>query len=621
MKLRSTALLIAVLVLLCAGYWWSLRWEKETERRTIESKRVFAFEADAVKRISIQQEDGAPSVGVRVEGDTWQIVQPYELAAHHALWNRCAEHFANLISDRIIADDPDSLEEFGLDQPLLTVQAETAEGGSHQVTFGTLDPYQKDRYARLDEGPVVMVPDAACFELNRSLDLLRHMYLMTNADAGVRRLEYARIRPRKEDDDTPDAPDAPAELSGAEESVAVVVEWRKGVGWTLTEPEEGPADQAMVAELSQEILFAVGRDFVDAPESLDDYGLAPPRCRITAFLGEDGDAQTVYFGNLSGEGEKGGLFVKREGEEAVFQIDAQVFTLLPSRPEAFLEKRILSREDEITRFEYTRGEEHVLAEKDAEGVWRLLEPVQEAADPRAVDGFVEALQAMRGKHFYAEAWPSFGLDEPTVEIAITFADDPEPARIVVGDGDRTDERSYVLQDTGAITTLSKQEVVWLKKTSFYFREKSLFSFDTESAREVRLTFEGTSYRFVKGSRRWDVAEPAGMAWESQTDMDALLDAVNPVEVWGCARSEPLEDPAPYGLAEPILRFEVDVVGEDGESRTTLGPASVGGLYGDATRYRFATLPDYPGVFYVEQNVIDSLREVVRGIRETQPAQE
>ncbi|MBN2309229.1 MAG: DUF4340 domain-containing protein [Candidatus Hydrogenedentes bacterium] len=614
MKFRTTAILFGVLVLLCLGYWASLHWEQTAEREAVEAKRLYSFTGDALARLGVQQEDDPESVGERAEDGTWAIVAPHRIDAHQELWNRMADAFANLLNERTIEEEPGGLAGYELDQPRLRVHAVTRTGEEHRLAFGKLDPYQKDRYVQVDGGPVVLISDKSYFELNRTLDLLRQFFLFNDHKQGITRLEYARIRPR-EGGGTPGDADGPAELRGAEESAKVVVEWSEEEGaWRVIEPAPpGLADQEMVQQLVSEVQFAVGRGFVDEPESLDDYGLAPPKFRITANIGAEGAPQTAYFGVFARDDEKGGVFVKREGERAVFQVDAQVVVLLPPTPDAFREKRLLSREaTEITRIDYTAGSTHTVLENDLDRGWRMVDPFQEPADQVAVSNLIGALRDLRGKGYYSGAWPSFGLEQPAIDIAVTFAGEDEPRHVRVGAVPQGSDRHYVTQDTGAVTTLSVQEIAWLANDLFYFRDKALLRFEAKQAGAASLTFRGAAYRFEMGTRKWEVMEPAGKVWDQQSDMAALLDALSEVEAAGIAEPAPPNQPDPYGLEQALLTFEVELAGDEAG---TAGPLVIGAVSRENPRQRYATVPDRLEVFLVKQSLIDEVREALRGIRD------
>ena len=616
MKLRNTVVLVLVFGLLCVAYWWSFQHEELVEQREMLAKRLFDFEGRDVARLMIQQEDDSPTVGVCGVDGLWSITEPHPITANQELWERVAGKLSELMNMRTISETGEGLAEYELDQPRLTVSVATRSGEEHRIIFGGLDAYQKERYAQLDGGGIVLVSDTMYFELNRNLDLLRQMYLFREHKQGITRFEVAQLRPRPEDEPPP-GPDTPEELRGAIQSIPVLVEWSDSQGaWWVVEPEEGPADQGMVQDLVQELQFLVGRDFVDAPESLSDYGLEPPRFRVTANIGDGGAPQTVYFGTFARNDEKGGIFVKREGEPAVFQVDAHLVTLLPPTPDALREKRLLSRDaTKLTRLVYRAGDTVVALEDVPEQGWTLVEPVQEKADQLAVSRFIGALRELRGEKYFSKPHPGFGFEEPLIEIALDYEDEEETKSILIGAANSDGDRYYAKQDAGLITTLGSEAVAWLHKHPFYFRQKTIYSLVPDHASEAELVFEGTRYVFRMGSRKWAVEEPSGKAWDLQSDMLALLEALSDLRAVGVEADEHPADLAAYGLADPMLRWTATLKpGPADDAAPVLGPVQIGNPCADDAHARYALVPGRDELFRVDQAVIDDVREALRGLR-------
>ena len=67
---------------------------------------------------------------------------------------------------------------------------------------------------------------------------------------------------------------------------------------------------------------------------LEDYGLDVPGARVTIYT-EAGNAQTIFYGGFThADVERGGIYVKQSDRDAVFLVDAHVYSLFPRSPEA-----------------------------------------------------------------------------------------------------------------------------------------------------------------------------------------------------------------------------------------------------------------------------------------------
>jgi len=620
MNAKSTAILLGLLVLLCAGYWVMLRSEETVEQRVEEAKRVFDFEPDDLVALSVERLGEAPSAGRRDDDGDWSVTAPHDtIVANQLVWNRVAEAFAHLADERTLEDALLDLPAYGLDGPALTVSGVTKRGDAVKVAFGLTEPTQLCRYAHLLEGgePRVFLVEVAAFhELNRSLLDLRDRYLFALGEQGVTRLEFALFW---QGDDDPDR-----DLAAGDESVAIVVERSDEGVWRVIEPFDAPADQEQVGALVKEVQFSVGRDYIDAPEDLSDYGLDPPRARITVVSGK-ADPQTLLFGALDSAGKRAGLFVKRAARPAVFSMDNHVISLFPDAVDAFREGRLLTRPaSELRRVHYRTAETEVVLETDEDSGWRLTEPDAHEGDPVALSNFIAAIKGLRASGFPEEDpggdQDAMGFDEPTILLALTFAGEDEPLEIRVGTVTAEGDAYYAMQDTGAVVTLPARAVEGLLWSPFDFRSRKLMRFDRPAAIRVALRFDAVNYRFDKVHGTWLVREPPGRRWESQSDMAALLEAINPVYAVSVEEEHAPKDLAPYGLGDALCT--VSVVTAEGDparawdaEETAHGPLHIGATTTDDSQQRFAIVAGQPAVFRVKQDIIDGIREALRGVRE------
>jgi hypothetical protein len=606
MRFRGTVLLFAVLVVLCLAYWMIVRTEDEARRRAVEARRVFAVDQEAFHTIRVER-IGEPAVlGARSESGAWRITEPNDINAQEIVWNRMAEALAGLSNEGTVTESPEDPGIYGLDEPQLTVQAWTKTDDEVQVAFGTLEPTQLYRYARAGDDAVFLVANEAFFELDRSLLDLRYRYLFRLGETGITRVEFARVFEKE-------GGEGAGGSLAARESVPVVLEAGEEGVWRMRQPVEALANQERVAMLIRGLSYTAGRDYVDAPEDLSLYGLNPPGARLTVKGGPDGMPQTLYFGDYAREDESGGVFAKRASSPAVFVIDAAVINALPEEPFAFREKRLLThRASNLRAVDYRAGNTEFRLENDPEQGWQMVRPAVEDTDQMAVSTFIAFLKQAEGKDFPETVRPEFGLDQPAVSLALTFEGHEEPAIIRLGaalaDGSGD---YYATQDIGAVAVVSALVRNGVSVNSFYFRSKDLMRFAGDEAVAVAMEFEGTAYLFEKVDDRWQVSEPPGMRWESQSDMEAVLDTLGHIRAVARETDTLPEDFAPYGLDGPLLAARVTVV--SGGDREMLGPLTIGRTTDNDWHQRFAAYKDRQEIFRVKQAVIDDIREALQGL--------
>jgi len=619
-SLKTTAILSAALIALCVGYWLMLKLEETGRQEAIEAKRVFTFGPGDLKALEVLRLGEQPSAAVRQGDGTWSITAPHDtIEANQTVWRRVARALAGLSNDRTIDPAPKDLAGYGLDEPVLTVAGETVDGSRVKVAFGLMEPTQLNRYAQLLEGGnngVFLAANKAFRELDRPLLDLRRRYLVTVGESGITRLEFALFWQGRAEEASK------AEAKGLEigqESAMVAVE-RSGEGsWRMVEPFDALAKQELINDLVKEVQFAVGRDYVDAPESLADYGLHPPAARITVVSG-GGPRQTILFGALDETSDRGGLFVKRASNPSVFVMDSHIVTLFPKSLDSFRENRLLTRRaSDIERIHYRTAETDVVLEKDPEQGWSITQPAGGDTDQVTVSSFVAAVKALAGIDFPEEApgegRAQFGLDKPAVDMSLSFAGEDEPAQILVGAMRPEKDAYFATQDTGVIVAVPIPMIEDIMWTVFDFRSRRLMQFAGASAVRVTLYFEGVDYLFEKVHGRWLVRAPADHGLERQSDMDILLDAVNPVHATAVEAERAPADLEVYGLDHPLCTIAVtDALDLPPGEQTVHGPLKIGNIAQDDSRQRFAIIRGHPEVFRVKQGIIDDLREALRGVR-------
>ncbi len=611
MKPRSTIALAGLLALLCLGYWGMTLLQEKSARDVVEAKKLFDFTPASVQTITIEREGERASSGMRDGEKAWKVTQPYPVRPNPEVWERVATALAELSNERTIAESPEDLEQYGLAKPVLKIQAKTAADKEVKLSFGALDPTKKFRYALDENGAVFLVKPDSFFELDRSLLVLRDRYPFDHLEDGITRLEFAWIVP-------PEKTNADASPEATfKETVPVIVELGADNQWNVLGPTKGLADQEMVQGLVAEIQYAVGRGYIDQPERLADYGLDPPMARVTVRCGKEGALQTIYYGSFERESEKGGVFVKKESSSEVFVVDAQVVTLFPKRTDSFSEKRVLTHPASTIRsLKYEAGPQTFTLENPEGKAWRLTDPPGMESDQGAVSRFIGAIVSAKGTNYYSERKPEYGLDTPAIRMTLTVADSQIPMEILVGAQVPNVESYYATQDTGAITTLDKTQVDAWRATYTDFVSKGLLSFKKDEVSQVMLAFEGTNYIFSKGERAWLIEEPRAKAWESQSDMDALLNTLETCIADAIESPTAPTDLAQYGLDAPMMTVRVTATkAGQGAGSVMLGPLTVGKISEADPHQRYASVAGRPEVFRIRQLAIEQIRDALKGVKD------
>ena len=626
---RTTLALFVTLAVLCFGYWLMVRLEEKDSVEQLEARKLFDFDADVVTTIEIHRVGEEPSAATRGKGKSWVMTKPHPtIEPNQVVWDRAAAAFADLVNERTIQAEPSDLAKYGLDEPMLRFRASVSGGTEIELAFGGIEPTQTYRYAHQKGGLVFLASVKAFHELDRPLNMLRYPYIVNVGEEGITRIEFARIWTGRDDTSAEDPADKAASEPGAErvigeESVVVGVR-RPGNGpWRMYSPYDAAANQKLVEELARRIQFATSQRFIDDPESLDDYGLDPPRARLTVYSGADAKPWTLYLGSresLSPEGgpAQGGLFVKHEAKPTVMVIDPQIGDLLPKTPSALREKRLFTHQvSDIATLEYASADgERFTLENDPDRGWRFAQPEGLESDQAAVSSFMMGLKALEGRGFPGDPQPQFGLDTPAITLKFAFKDDAPPATILVGAEMPDAEKYYATQDTGVVTLLSNLDLRILRKTAFDFRLRKLMRFD--QAIRLELAFDGTDYLFERPRGKWVLTRPEGRTLGNQSDVQSLVEALGSAHAVAIEAKAIPSGLAAYGLDVPLATITVTAPPqEDASGNATIepvfGPLKIGTTAPDNSQQRFALLEGQQEVFRVKQAIVDEIRETLKGI--------
>lgn len=586
--------------------YFGLQWRgQENARVAEEAKRLFDFSPADVTRLELKQIERPAVAGERVEGG-WDIKAPNDtIPPFNPLWDRVAEHLANLMNERSLEQGSLSLEEYGLDIPALELKA-TAAGREIQLAFGKLEPTQEKRYALMDGEHLFLVHKNAFYELNRSLDDLRNKFTVDDREATIVRVEFAQVWQGTRESTLENPP------AIGEESPQIALERdAAGAPWRIVEPVDAAANQDLIDAVVKEMQFAVGRRFIDNVESLSDYGLQPPRFRITMIDDKTGTPQTFFFGNTNDEG---GLYVQRAGRDGVFVMDPEILRIVPTTPDQFQERRLLTHQaldfDRIVI--WLEGQSCELRD-DPEKGWRVLNNESFDTDQAAVSTYITALKRASGEKIIRANREDVGLAEPETRIQLFPRGGGDPVEIRVQS--QWEEEGYAIaqQDLGAIMTIPVAHANALQVDCTWFRSRRLWQPNPGEVNEVRLHFEGVDYHFRKAHGVWAVLQPANLKLPDNAPMDNFLGKLAELRVV-TPKPEEGGDNTLFGFDPPLLRVTLTAQAEEHSAPLTLGPLEVGGVTTEKMTHRYVRVANQAGVYRLEQKWVDATRDFVSALQ-------
>lgn len=203
-----------------------------------------------------------------------------------------------------------------------------------------------------------------------------------------------------------------------------------------------------------------------------------------------------------------------------------------------------------------------LAKKD--GAWRLVAPVEAAADTNAVDLFLGAVRdaaiERRIPKGEAEALTSYGLESATgtrARLELTVAGGKTLPAIIVGNTTPVDYHAFVRvegNDDVLLTALLFHTTI--KKTAFDFRSKSLLHVNPQAIARLTIEKAGRKIELEKKGDDWALLSPINDRADTEA-VRALVSTLPTIEALAYLEG-PEIDRAKFGLDSPSLSVTADL---------------------------------------------------------------
>ncbi len=372
---------------------------------------VFDFESDDITRLSVTAESGDHTVLEKTD-NRWRLVEPFAGAVDVTEVVALASSLASLEMQRVVAEPEETtdLTAFGLGEPRIEVGVTTTTGTDARLLIGEQTPTGGDLYATLaGSNRVFLISGYLDGTFNRTTFDLRDKTIL---------------------DFTRDQVDA-LEITGTDLAIRLRQEDNR---WSLVHPIEAHADlgvtNGLVGRLSTGQMTAIEAESTD---DLEPYGLDTPRLTVTVGLGSS--AATLLIGDTTPAGT---VYARDTARDLVFTITSSLVTDIEQGVDEYRRKNLFAfRPFNATVLELDRDGERWKFEKaettaDGEsGTWHRTAPDDGDVETSAMDDLLAKLSNLRAESFVASR-DGTGLDAPVSTILVTFDEDGEQERVVVG---------------------------------------------------------------------------------------------------------------------------------------------------------------------------------------------
>ena len=376
-------------------------------------RTLLAFDAKDVTGFEVVLPDQTLAAE-RADGG-WQMTRPAPLAADGELIGEFLDKLAAQKVREFVADGPVSPATYGLDRPtkVTIFTGRDKDRVGRTLLLGREDPAKKGVYAmRPGEPSVMLVADELVKQVPRNVAVLRNKVLVSVDREKVAKLEL-------------ESPKGPVTAA------------REKDQWALVAPQPLPADQVEVGAVLAKLRDLRAQGFLsDDAGGLAKY-LAKPQVRIT--LTEQGGGATTVLLAPSGE-TRGGMpmaYAGIAGKGPVVLVDGKALDDLARSANDLRDRRLLGdlTPRDVKRVRVQAGGQTAVLERKGEDDWRMVEPSKSGANAGKVNDLLYALRGLRWKDIVAPAGQDparFGMDPPTLEVALFRGDGGEIATVQIG---------------------------------------------------------------------------------------------------------------------------------------------------------------------------------------------
>ena len=154
MKLPKTTLILILLALGLSGfvYFYEIRGETQREQVKTQQQQIFSFSEDDIQSLTIKKPDITLNLerNTETESSQWLLTSSTSEPANDGIVAYLTDLLVQGESDRTLSTPANQLGEFGLDQPLATIDITLKNQTTHQLILGKPDFNGRFLYAKTD---------------------------------------------------------------------------------------------------------------------------------------------------------------------------------------------------------------------------------------------------------------------------------------------------------------------------------------------------------------------------------------------------------------------------------------------------------------------------------------
>ena len=271
----------------------------------------------------------------------------------------------------------------------------------------------------------------------------------------------------------------------------------------------------------------------------------------------------------------------------------------------------LSSED-VERIVFKTEEETITFTKEGEDNWLISEPIEAKADKLEVDRIAadfSSLEIDRVVEEEPDDLEKYGI--PLNEISLKFKDKEEPVKVLVGMENPLDQKFFAKrEDETRVVLIASTHKTLFEKKVFDFREKSIFKFETDSVKGIKLHSGDIRWEAENQEDDWFLKKPVD-SLAKKSDITSLISSLSDLKAKEFVSEEK--------NAEELKKFELETPEHTVTLQMPLENQEVTFFIQKTEDKLYATTSLSPKIIEVEDTILSKLEKDPQEMRDTEVA--
>jgi len=276
------------------------------------------------------------------------------------------------------------------------------------------------------------------------------------------------------------------------------------------------------------------------------------------------------------------------------------------------EKLVALSSESVQKIIYKKEDETLEFQKNAEGEWLIIKPLEAKADKYEVNRLAEEFADLRIERVVDEEpadLEKYGI--PKKEMSLYFKDKEPQVKILIGMENPLDNTFFAKRENETrVVLLSSSLKNLLEKSAFDYRQKDIFKFKTDEAKSIKLRAKKIQWEALKKEEEWFLKKPVKALVKSSKINDILYSLSNLKAKEFVSEEKTKEEIKNYGLDQADYEVSLSILLSNQEVTIF--------IHKDDEKV-YATTSLSPKIIEIEDSIISDLEKKAEELREKEVA--